>query len=224
MTNSVRLVVFDLAGTTVDDGAQVVTAFVTALRPHGVTPGAGEIAAVRGTSKRDAISRLLPPGPNHEDHLTAAYAAFQRELLAAYAKTPVTPIDGALDLFDRLRRGGTRIALNTGFDRKITEAILDQVRWRVHIFDAVICVDDVRAGRPAPYLIFRAMEMTGTTSVHHVMNVGDTVNDLWAGVNAGVKWNVGVLSGAHDEARLAAAPHTAILPSVATIESLFERL
>ena len=105
MTNSVRLVVFDLAGTTVDDGAQVVTAFVTALRPHGVTPGADEIAAVRGTSKRDAISRLLPPGPNHEDHLTAAYAAFQRELLAAYAKTPVTPIDGALDLFDRLRRG-----------------------------------------------------------------------------------------------------------------------
>jgi phosphonatase-like hydrolase len=222
MRHSVRLVVFDLAGTTVDDGAQVAEAFTTALRPHGVTLGPDAIAGVRGTSKREAISRLLAPGPDHEDRLIEAYSAFRRHLLAAYASTPVTPVHNAIDLFRRLRRGGTRVALNTGFDRTITEAILDQVGWRRETVDAVICGDDVSAGRPAPYMIFRAMELTGITSVHGVMNVGDTVNDLWAGFHAGVHWNVGVLSGAHDEARLVAAPHTAILPSIATIESLFE--
>jgi phosphoglycolate phosphatase-like HAD superfamily hydrolase len=37
------------------------------------------------------------------------------------------------------------------------------------------------------HLIFRAMEMAGVTSVHEVTNVGDTVLDLQAGQNAGVR-------------------------------------
>ena len=62
MTPPVRLVVFDLAGTTVDDGAQIVDAFTAALHPSGVTLGTDDIQRVRGTSKREAISRLLQPG------------------------------------------------------------------------------------------------------------------------------------------------------------------
>ncbi|EGD56172.1 hypothetical protein SCNU_04926 [Gordonia neofelifaecis NRRL B-59395] len=35
-------------------------------------------------------------------------------------------------------------------------------------FDAVITTDDVPAGRPAPYMIFRAMERCGVASVRGV--------------------------------------------------------
>ena len=83
--------------------------------------------------------------------------------------------------------------------------------------DAVVCGDDVAEGRPAPYMIFRAMELTRTASVHHVANVGDTTLDLLAGHHAGVRWNIGVLSGAHDAARLAGAPHTHLAASVAVL-------
>ena len=223
MTSPPRLVVFDLAGTTVDDGPHIVQAFAAALGLHGVTAGADEIERVRGASKREAISKLLPAGPDHQGRADRAYSAFRRQLLAAYERTPVAPVTGAPALFERLRRGGTRIALNTGFDRQITEAILCHVEWSHDTFDAVVCGDDVPVGRPAPYMIFRAIEMTRVASVHEVMAVGDTVNDLRAGFNAGVKWNVGVLSGAHDRATLQKAPHTALLPSVAMIESLFAR-
>ena len=77
------------------------------------------------------------------------------------------------------------------------------------------------AGRPAPYLIHRAMEAAGATSVHRVMNGGDTELDLRAGWNAGVAWNVGVTSGAHDRERLERAPHTHLLDSVEHLPSLW---
>lgn len=221
MNVSPRLVVFDLAGTIVDDGAQIVGAFCAALQPYGVTLSKDEVARLRGTSKREAIARLLPPTPDHAERVVETYAAFRRTLLSGYETVPVTPVPGAAALFDRLRRAGTRIALNTGFDREMTAAVLAHAGWSGEMFDAVVCGDDVSAGRPAPYMIFRAMESAQVTSVHDVMAVGDTVNDLQAAFNAGMRWNVGVLSGAHDRATLEAAPHTHILPTVATIESLW---
>ena len=84
-----------------------------------------------------------------------------------------------------------------------------------------MCGDDVAEGRPAPYLIFRAMEATGVSSVHRVANVGDTILDLRAGHNAGVRWNVGVLTGAHQRQLLESVPHTHLLPSVAELPSLW---
>jgi phosphoglycolate phosphatase-like HAD superfamily hydrolase len=61
------------------------------------------------------------------------------------------------------------------------------------------------------------MEAVGAQSVHRVAVVGDTTLDLQAGHNAGVRYNVGVLSGAHDRAALAAEPHTHLLASVAEL-------
>jgi phosphoglycolate phosphatase-like HAD superfamily hydrolase len=81
----------------------------------------------------------------------------------------------------------------------------------------VVCGDDVARGRPAPDLIVRAMAATGTADASVVANVGDTTMDLEAGHAAGVRWNVGVTSGAHDRARLERAPHTHLIASVADL-------
>ena len=52
---------------------------------------------------------------------------------------------------------------------------------------------------------------------------GDTRLDLEAARNAGVAWRIGVLTGAHDRATLAAAPHTHLLDSVRNVPSLWLR-
>jgi phosphoglycolate phosphatase-like HAD superfamily hydrolase len=65
------------------------------------------------------------------------------------------------------------------------------------------------------------METAGASSVHRVANVGDTILDLLAGYNAGVRWNIGVLSGAHDRQLLESVPHTHLLPSVADAARLW---
>jgi phosphoglycolate phosphatase-like HAD superfamily hydrolase len=86
----------------------------------------------------------------------------------------------------------------------------------------VICGDDVAQGRPAPYLIFHAMEVTGVISVSRVANIGDTRLDLQAGRNAGVRWNIAVLSGAHRQEQLAQAQPTHLLTSVAAVPTLWD--
>ena len=57
---------------------------------------------------------------------------------------------------------------------------------------------------------------------HQVTNVGDTVLDLQAGQNAGVRFNLGVLSGAHTREQLEREPHTYLLSSVAELPALWE--
>jgi phosphonatase-like hydrolase len=110
--------------------------------------------------------------------------------------------------------------LNTGFDRDTATLLLEALCWAEGTIDTVVCGDDVPRGRPAPYLIFRCMEAAGVDSVRRVMSVGDTVLDLRAGHNAGVRFNVGVLSGAHGRAELEAQPHTHIVASVADVPGL----
>ena len=197
MTGKIELVVCDMAGTTVRDAGQVPQAFTSALAAHGIAVTAQAINSLRGASKRLAILNLIPlKSPDRERLAEQVYSTFVLHLAQVFNGT-VEPVPGAREMIDTLRARGVRIALNTGFDRETTELLLDALGWRDGVVDAVICGDEVKLGRPAPYMIFHCMEATGVNNVRHVANVGDTVLDLQSGYNAGVTWNIGVLSGAH---------------------------
>src|SRR5207253_10001787 len=155
-------------------------------------------------------------------HTEEIYNSFRSTLAGMYEQDGVREIAGATETFTRLHQRGVRIALNTGFDRTITELLVNSMKWDGDLINAVICGDDVAQGRPAPYLIFRAMEMSGITGVHEVTTVGDTILDLQAGQNAGVRYNIGVLSGAHAREQLEREPHTHLLSSVAMLPALWE--
>ena len=216
----VELVVFDMAGTTVVDDGQVPQAFTAALAEHGVAVGPSDIRDVRGASKRQAILDLLPKGRDREGKAERVLASF-REHLARLYKGRVREIPGAAGVFEWLRGRGIRAALNTGFDRDTAKMLLGALGWNGSTVDAIVCGDDVARGRPAPDMIFRCMELTGVAGADSVANVGDTVLDLQAGHNAGVRWNIGVLTGAHERALMAAQPHTHLLASVAELPELF---
>lgn len=216
-----ELVIFDLAGTTVEDGGEVADSFTAALAEHGIGVTAEQLAGVRGASKRQAVWHFVPEGPDRAPRAGLIYESFRAGLARRYGAGGVRPVEGAESVFRWLKGRGVRVALNTGFDRGITELLLASLGWREDAFDAVVCGDDVRQGRPAPYLIFRAMEAAGASGVGRVANVGDTALDLQAGLNAGVRWNVGVMSGAHERRRLEQSPHTHLLESVAALPSLW---
>ena len=225
--NDIKLVIFDLAGTTIEDTGQVPETFTTVLRGHGIEVTGEALRAVRGASKREAIRRFVERHYAGEESEIATraeriFAEFREHLATQYRQGGVTAVPGAVDTFAWLHKLGIKVALNTGFDRTITELVLRAVGWEKDTADAVVCGDDVSQGRPAPYLIFRAMEATGVISVHRVANVGDTVLDLQAGWNAAVQWNIGVLSGAHTKEQLESVQHTHLLPSVAALPSLWE--
>lgn len=217
----IRLVVSDIAGTTVHDGGEVAQAFSAALAEHGIEASAVQISAVRGASKREAIATLAAPRYGADAaRVEAVYASFKAHLQRLFTRV-ARPVEGAPQTLEWLRQRGIKIALNTGFDRDITDILLDALQWR-GVADFVVCGDDVKTGRPAPYMIFRSMEHTGIVDVRHVLVVGDTVSDLQAGHHAGVAVNVGVLSGAHRREQLEREPHTALIDSVADLPALWD--
>lgn len=216
----IALVCFDMAGTTVVDDGQVPRAFTAALAEHGIALGEGDIRNVRGASKRQAILDLLPEGPDRAAKAERALATFREQLAALYRGT-VREIPGAAEVFRWLRERGVRVALNTGFDRETAQMLLGALGWNDGAVDAVVCGDDVARGRPAPDMIFRCMKLTGVARAESVANVGDTMLDLQAGHKAKVAWNIGVLTGAHERALMAAQPHTHLLGSVAELPGLF---
>lgn len=216
-----KLVVLDLAGTTIVDGGEVPAAFRAALAEGGIGLSEAQVAAVRGSSKREAILRLLPRGKDREQRAASIYANFCRHLRRLYESRGIRAVDGAEQLLGELRRRGIRVALNTGFDRAITDLVLGRLGWNDGLVDAVVCGDDVVHGRPSPDLILRAMELSSVPHAPLVASVGDTELDLHAGYNAGVGWNVGVLSGAHDRTRLEHAPHTHIIESIAELDDVW---
>ncbi len=217
------IVVFDMAGTTIQAADQVPAAFQQAFERRGVALSDEEIRSVRGRSKREAISDFVTRHLGSLDAprlVTEVHSDFRNILMEFYEGQGVEPVDGAEATFDWLRTRGVKVGLTTGFDGALAALLVRKVGWE-RSTDAVVSADDVPRGRPAPYLVFRAMELTGCESVHRVAVVGDTVSDLEAAVNAGARWRIGVLSGAHSEAQLKSCPHTAIIPSVAELPSLF---
>ena len=213
------LVVFDVSGTTVEDRGEVPAAFSDAFEVHGIAVTPDQVSGVRGSSKRQAVRQLVPKGPDREHIAETVYDSFCERLTRLYTDEGVRPLPGVLNVFDWLKKNGVRLALNTGFDRRITELLISTLGWADEV-DAVVCGDDVREGRPAPYLIFHAMESAGVSSVHRVVTVGDTAVDLRAGYNAGVRCNIGVLSGAHTREQLDREPHTQLLASVAELPDI----
>ncbi len=218
----IDLVVFDMAGTTIRASDQIPAAFSEAFAKVGIALSEKEIQAVRGRSKHDAISELLDrlceTGAEQPDPM-GVYGDFRKALLRRYETQGIETIDGVEDTFAWLRKRDIKIALTTGFDRNLADLLIRKVGWK-DSFDAVVCNDDVIHGRPAPDMIFRAMEWARCDSVARIAVVGDTVSDLKAAEIAGVQWSIGVLSGAHSQDQLRTCPHTAIIPSVAELPNV----
>jgi phosphonatase-like hydrolase len=219
--NDLDLIVFDIAGTIIKDRGEVPDAFSAVLAEHGVQITSEDLLRVRGSSKRDAFLSLIPVGPDQAGRAEAAYASFRRNLIGRYETDGVWEITSAKETLKYFRDQRIHVAINTGFDRDITTLVLSALEWPADLVEFVVCGDDVPQGRPAPFMIYRAMEATRTMNVGRVACAGDTTLDLLAGYNARVQWNVGVLSGAHSLSQLEQVPHTHILQSIAELPDLW---
>lgn len=222
----VKLVIFDIGGTIIEDNGEVIAAFSEALAKNGVSASAAELKPLKGSSKRDVIKHFVErewgnEDRNNESRIAKAYQDFRSELEKKFSNGAIKPIAGAEATFEWLKAHDIVCATTTGFYRTLTENILNLTGWK-NTFAANICSDDVKNGRPAPFMIFRAMEASGIGDVRQVLNIGDTPLDLQAGNRSGVLGVIGVLSGIHKEDRLLPESPSYLIPSVAELPLLIE--
>lgn len=219
-----RLVVLDMAGTTVADEGLVEEAFGAAARELGVEAGSAEherhleyVRATMGESKISVFRELF----QDEDKARRANAAFE----AAYGKSVdggrIGPIPGAREAVEALRGAGLTVALTTGFARVTQDAILHALGWR-DLADLTLCPAEAGGrGRPYPDMVLAALLRTGAADdVAEIAVAGDTSYDMLSGRRAGAGVVAGVLTGAHDERRLRESGATHVIASVAELPAL----
>ncbi len=215
---SLELVVFDLAGTTVEDPGAVNLCLRSALEKAGIAVDAQAVDRVMGLPKPEAIHILMEAAGRSEalGRVEEIHQDFQTRMRQFYRDdSSVRAVPGVEDLFGRLKAAGVRIGLDTGFDHSITKVILDRLGWVENgLVDAHVSSDQVANGRPEPLMIRHLMEATGVTRPESVAKVGDAAADLLEGENAGCRWVIGVTWGTHTRTQLEGWPHTHLVESV----------
>lgn len=207
-----------MAGTTVKDNDDVHNALISAMKQFGYPVSRGEANDVMGYPKPDAIRSLLENvEPDHDiistGYINKIHKVFVEEMIHFYKTSPEfggTP--NAEETFSKLKEKGIMIGLDTGFSKDITDVIVERLGWlKEGKIDFVVASDEVKAGRPHPYMIQELMRKAGVESSDQVAKVGDTVADLQEGTNAKTKFVIGIASGAYTRAELEVSPHTQII-------------
>jgi phosphonatase-like hydrolase len=221
---AIELVVLDLAGTTVKDNQDVHRLLWQALSHHGVEISMEDANSVMGLPKPVAIRLLLEKRyhgsrPITSDWISEIHHEFVRGMIRFYNTDPsVGEKPGVRRTFKRLKQSQLKIVVDTGFDRQITDPLLERLGWkRERLIDGSVTSDEVLRGRPFPDLIFRAMEITNVTDARNVAKVGDTISDLQEGDAAGCGWNIGVTTGAFSKELLQRERHTHLIENIEEI-------
>ena len=221
--HNIQLVVFDMAGTVVNEGNVVYKTLQKAINEKGfdlsldfvLEHGAGK---EKHQAIKDTLAQLDSEGINSEP----IFENFKVLLDVAYDSLTITSFEGVTSLLKELRSKNIKIALNTGYAKPIAERLLEKMGWlKGEHYDVLVTADDVLLGRPNPDMIFEAMELLNIFEPEKVLKAGDSIIDIEEGKNANCGITVGVTTGAHTRAQLESANPTYVLDS---LSELLEKL
>ncbi len=235
----IELAVFDMAGTTVQDKKEVETCFYEAAVQTGLQASPRRITDMQGIPKLIVVETLWDEAigkthPDFKDKVAITYETFQRILENHYLKQPVLPTEGALETFVWLRAKGVKIALTTGFYRKVTNIILNRLGWDKELndrylgngnslIDLSLTPDETGNGRPHPDMILKAMTLLNISDSKKVVNIGDTPSDLQSGRAANCLLSLGITNGTHTREELLQYDNDGLLDSMRAFPTFVEQ-
>lgn len=203
------MVVFDMAGTTVNEDNLVYKTLKNAINNAGFAFSLEQVLAQgAGKEKRQAIRSVLATyaAVTDEPLVTAIYNEFIVALAAAYAKEDILPQPNVTELFAALKERGIIVVLNTGYDRTTASSILQKLGWKEGLeYHALVTASDVTQNRPEPDMIQFAMWQFNLSDSTSIVKVGDSTIDIQEGQNAGCGLSIGITTGAHHKAQLQTA-------------------
>lgn len=205
----IKLVIFDWAGTTLDYGCYApAVAFAEVYKRNGLEisleearepMGAHKLVHLRKISQIPAVARRwqeMHGRPCTEDDVQRMFDQFlplQLDCLAQFADL----IPGTLEVVAELRRRGVKIGSTTGYTREMIDLLLHEAAQRGYAPDATVCVTDVPAGRPEPWMCLRTAENLGVYPMEACVKIGDTLPDIEEGLNAGM-WTIGLAKSGNE--------------------------
>lgn len=211
----IKVVVFDMAGTTIDEDNVVYKTLQSAINQAGYNFDLNTILREgAGKEKFQAIKDILTQA-GHQDAEAAAlpiFEVFKKQLEQAYLNLEVKEQPGAAGLFAALQSKGIKVVLNTGYDRTTATHLIQKIGWEeAKDFDLLITASEVSASRPAPDMIELAIQKLNIASAANVLKIGDSIVDIEEGKNANCGVTLGITTGAQTRVQLEqAAPDQVI--------------
>jgi phosphonatase-like hydrolase len=221
----IKMVVFDMAGTTVDENNVVYKTLMYAINEKGVDVTLDEVLAEgAGKEKLQAIRSILALRRIEDEKF--AQTIFERFLVLlddAYSSQEIFEQPHATSVFKALRVNNIAVVLNTGYNRKTAEALVKKLNWEPGVdFDDLITASDVELNRPNPDMIHLAMRRLGIADADEVVKVGDSAIDIEEGKNAGCGLSIGITTGAHTPEQLTRANPDYIIGDLIELLPIFD--
>ncbi|AZV42659.1 phosphonoacetaldehyde hydrolase [Peribacillus asahii] len=207
--NKIEAVVFDWAGTMIDYGCFApLEAFLEIFRKRQVTITVDEAREPMGMLKIEHIRSLcaMPrirtewirvhgTEPTEKDiiEMNDDFESILFSLLPDFT----SPIPGAIELVERLREKGIKIGSTTGYTKAMMEIVAPRAKQNGYAPDCYFTADDVKAGRPFPWMCYANATELNVYPMNRMIKVGDTTTDMKEGKNAGM-WTVGVVLGSSE--------------------------
>tara|TARA_A100001015_G_scaffold54318_1_gene59602 strand:+ start:2627 stop:3337 length:711 start_codon:yes stop_codon:yes gene_type:complete len=207
----VKLIVCDMAGTTINEGGIVYDTLYETMKNFGLTVSKNEKKKWYGKNKYEVLNNYLTLDnkidlrikkavqsqlhTNFDNNLKEKYF-FENNIKLIHYKLP--------ELFNNIRKKNVKISLNTGYNKEIQESIINKLNMNEFI-DNYISSEEVKFGRPLPYMINRLIDKNNIKKTDEVIKIGDTQIDILEGKNANCGLSIGVLTGACNKYELAEA-------------------
>ncbi len=204
MQEKVKAVIFDWAGTIIDFGCMApVDALIELFRKRNIILSVNDARKNMGMEKKAHLSSLLEteiiinqwmavynnkPG---NDDLEALYAEFEPSLISSVKKFS-KPIPGVLELFAELRKRKIAIGTTTGYPDNIMKELIPVAQKHGLVPDSIVNSSEVTAGRPYPWMCYLNAMRLGVYPMWQMVKIGDTLADIYEGLNAGM-WTIGII-------------------------------
>jgi phosphoglycolate phosphatase len=219
MSTGIRVVILDMAGTTVADDGVVIEAFHEALADAGMTEESPEFVKAErivydtmGQSKLEVFRLVL----GEEDAAQRANDVFEQAYGDRVRSGRVYPIPGAEAVLGALHERRIRTCLTTGFSAGTRDALIKELGWD-DAADLALSPSDAGRGRPYPDMLWTAMLRLRAAGVDEVAIVGDTASDMQAGKRAGIALRAGVLTGSDKADRLREGGASCVIAEVSEL-------
>jgi phosphonatase-like hydrolase len=220
----ISMVVFDMAGTSVDEGNVVYHTLHKAIEKKCPSITFEDVLKWgAGKEKLQAIRETL--AATHiqlsEETIQEIFKDFLGLLDKAYENLIVVPTKNTERLFKELRDMGIKVVLNTGYNHATASLLIQKLNWKLGLhYDLLVTASDVTKNRPNPDMILLAMEKLNIEDAATVIKVGDSTIDIEEGRNAGCLYNIGVTTGAHTKEELSTASPSYIFDNVYDLKSI----
>jgi len=173
-----KAVIFDRDGTLYDSLDVILRAFAYGVEPYvRKQPSTQDWFSAFGPAELEVMGQFIP-----SEKKQPAFNRFYSYYREHFSQIQLYP--GIRELLFQLKEKSTKLMLFTGGGRVSTHFCLEQTGI-LHLFDALICGEDVQQPKPDPEGLFKLVREQRLLPEETIV-VGDAASDVEAGKAAGL--------------------------------------